>query len=459
MLIALLLAATAIRAGYGLAAFKPNEGLVARLGDDAEYDLHARNLIEGRGIVRLDGRPTAERLPGYPLFLAGVYGVFGHSYLAARIVQAVLGGISCVLLYVLVRRWWSSRVALMAAGLLAVWPLNVWLSGVLLSENLSVPGLLLVLLLVSATVLRSVPSAGGQRMPVDDSARPADEENAEGLLRITKWLLAGLAMAGLALVHPIMAGLAALLIVVTVVFVRRQGVLRWTCVLAMAIAFVLPVAGWMVRNRVKVGGLVLSSLGGKTLLGANNIITATRPRAYGYWVSEWSPPGVRQYVGDVTDELVRDRKFRDFALLWLWENPGYWARLAAFKLGRFYLPVLREWRSVEGAIYLISYGFVLLLAVGGGCVIWKARAQSDGHRFAVAIVSTVLAYYSVLVMVFWGTPRFRQGIEPLVLSLAAVGLVTAYDRFRSAGSAGSLRLPSLRRWGRRGGTFNAPLAS
>ena len=45
------------------------------------------------------GIPTAHRTPIYPLFLSGVYFIFGHSYLAVRIMQAIIGALTCLLIY------------------------------------------------------------------------------------------------------------------------------------------------------------------------------------------------------------------------------------------------------------------------------------------------------------------------------------------------------------------------
>jgi len=58
------------------------------------------------------------RAPLYPYFLAAVYALLGQGYLMARVAQAVLGSLSCLLVYALAGRLFSRSVAL-AAGVAA----------------------------------------------------------------------------------------------------------------------------------------------------------------------------------------------------------------------------------------------------------------------------------------------------------------------------------------------------
>ncbi|MCP4249522.1 MAG: tetratricopeptide repeat protein [bacterium] len=57
------------------------------------------------------------RPPLCPYFLAAIYAVFGHSYVAVRVIQLLLGSVSCVLAYLLGRRLFD-RTAAMVCGLI-----------------------------------------------------------------------------------------------------------------------------------------------------------------------------------------------------------------------------------------------------------------------------------------------------------------------------------------------------
>ncbi|MBI4057173.1 MAG: hypothetical protein HY399_06450 [Elusimicrobia bacterium] len=66
-------------------------------GDAMAYHAHAVNLLT-RGVYADSQGFSAVRMPGYPLFLAAVYSVFGPSPAAVQIVQCVLDAGTCVLL-------------------------------------------------------------------------------------------------------------------------------------------------------------------------------------------------------------------------------------------------------------------------------------------------------------------------------------------------------------------------
>jgi hypothetical protein len=77
-------------------------------GDTLIYGDLAKNLLHGRFSLTLPGGavyPTLIRLPGYPLFLAGCFRVFGiENYFAAACVQVALELLGCLLLADFVRR-------------------------------------------------------------------------------------------------------------------------------------------------------------------------------------------------------------------------------------------------------------------------------------------------------------------------------------------------------------------
>jgi hypothetical protein len=78
-------------------AFLWRQGPPPIVGDSIEYHDYAVHLLDAGSYVGASGE-RATRVPGYPLFLAAVYAVFGRSVLAASIVQCVLGAVTCVLL-------------------------------------------------------------------------------------------------------------------------------------------------------------------------------------------------------------------------------------------------------------------------------------------------------------------------------------------------------------------------
>lgn len=117
--------------------------------DTLYHDLLARAIAAGRG------DPNAFfRAPLYYYFLGGVYRLFGHSFWSARLVQALIGSASCVLLFLLGRRFFRPSVALLAAGMMALYGPLIFFDGELLTPVLEV-FLDLCFLLLAARAIES----------------------------------------------------------------------------------------------------------------------------------------------------------------------------------------------------------------------------------------------------------------------------------------------------------------
>jgi 4-amino-4-deoxy-L-arabinose transferase-like glycosyltransferase len=147
------------------------------MDDMHQYDMLARSLIAGNGYrwyaradvetlqpylqafygftlpvdqVPVEGYRTVFRAPGYPFFLAGVYGASGLTdrFAAARLIQALMGASLAPLTALLaLRLGLVRRIALLAGGIVAVYPILVFYPLALASENL------FILLLLAGTIL------------------------------------------------------------------------------------------------------------------------------------------------------------------------------------------------------------------------------------------------------------------------------------------------------------------
>ncbi len=149
-----LLFAAALFARVAVAHFLAND-------EDQDGDLYARiatNVLEQR-IYSKDTdpplAPTFARLPGYPLFIAGVYGLFGHGNNEALFfVQGVFDTLTCVLIAMLAWRWSPNkeqqrRAAVGAFLLAAACPFTTIYSAVVLTETMTM--FLSVAMVVAAT--------------------------------------------------------------------------------------------------------------------------------------------------------------------------------------------------------------------------------------------------------------------------------------------------------------------
>lgn len=104
-------------------------------GDAAQYDTLGWHLAQGLGYRLPGGEPNVYWAPGYPGVLSGIYWLFGHSYVAVRIVQSFFSAIVAALVTVIAGRVFDQRAALLAGLLCAVYPGFIGYSGLLLTET------------------------------------------------------------------------------------------------------------------------------------------------------------------------------------------------------------------------------------------------------------------------------------------------------------------------------------
>ena len=74
--------------------------------DTRHYDGAAKHLLAGEGFG-----DSYNRAPLYPLMMAGIYYMFGTSFLMVRLVEVLLGVLFCYLVYGIAREKYSATVA------------------------------------------------------------------------------------------------------------------------------------------------------------------------------------------------------------------------------------------------------------------------------------------------------------------------------------------------------------
>ena len=192
------------------------------------YDGLGWNLAQGAGFIfAVDGiaSPYYFRTPGYPLFLAGLYAMFGHWPPAVCAAQVVLHGLSVVLIFLLTRACLDRRVAALSACLAAVYPVFLMYIPTVLPEVLSVFLVALSLWLILAYTRRE-----------------------------RGWLLlvAGAVMGCSALVRPAMA-LLPVFCFAGACLAKRVGRRPVRLFLLLHLGVVVVMAPWVVRNYALMG--------------------------------------------------------------------------------------------------------------------------------------------------------------------------------------------------------------
>lgn len=112
------------------------------------YFQRASSLADSGTYEAIQGRPDATFPPAYPLLLAPAFSQTSGRLIVAKGINAVLGGLSVLLMATLGRRIAGENVGLVSAAILTVYPRAVMTPLLIASENLFLPLLLGYLILL-----------------------------------------------------------------------------------------------------------------------------------------------------------------------------------------------------------------------------------------------------------------------------------------------------------------------
>ncbi|MDH4100194.1 MAG: glycosyltransferase family 39 protein [Nitrospirota bacterium] len=106
----------------------------SEIGDSAIYIAKALKVIDGD---ILSGREVFfHSSPLYIYFLAAIFALFGKGFFAVRLIQIVVGSLSCVLLYFIARRYFGQQVAVISGIMAALYGYFIFSDADLLAINL-----------------------------------------------------------------------------------------------------------------------------------------------------------------------------------------------------------------------------------------------------------------------------------------------------------------------------------
>lgn len=297
----LLAVALLLRLGLFLASKPWDPGMrdnVLIFEDARDYNRLALNMLEhhtfslSTDYTRLD----ALRTPLYPAYVAAFYGTTGWNPWLVVLSQVFLDCFTCYLLFCLLRRFVSFRAALIAAFVYALDPFLILYSNNLLSDTL------LVFLIVSGFTLLV-------------RALLAEHDRSRMWLFTAAGLVFGLAT----LNKPIGQYLMLIEAVFVLVFFRKTHA-GAAYVAALAAAYLVVLAPWVLRNKVDFGQAALS-----TSVKYNLLVNGVRPmemevrRQDSFTVQD-------SLLAEADSRMVADGK--NPALLNPFQKAAYWQSLA-----------------------------------------------------------------------------------------------------------------------------------
>lgn len=360
-------AALAARLGYWRL-----QGTLPLVGDALEYDAFARSLVETGRFLGPHGE-AASRMPGYPLFLAGLRLLFGGSPEAVIAAQCILGALTCVLLWDLARRFLPEGWAL-ACGLFAAFYHGMVAPAAYPASE----ALYSFFLVLSVWALYR------------DVWKPLTRAAAFAALSACLYLVRPEPL-------PYIVGTIVLLPRLAPKFGRRE-------VLAALAVFALITGLWVGRNFARFGVFMPASSVGQNVKYLSLLLPA---QAQGLVSAE------RYEAPASFSELEREkdmaRAYRELAgsLTWPQLIKSYLFNLASILYP--FLPAY-DWT------YVALVPFFLL-----------GLREAVRRRELLPPAAAVLC--SISIFIFFGGPasRYRQGISPFIVLLAVIGMKAVHD--------------------------------
>ncbi|MHB8692688.1 MAG: ArnT family glycosyltransferase [Solirubrobacteraceae bacterium] len=410
-LAAILLVALAVRVAIILATphFIP-------VTDAGEFDSIAKSLADTGGfppsLYSPHGGPTALRPPLFPGVLAILYKIVGTGsaqtrWDAGRGLEAVLGVIVVLLVYLIAKRLFSRRVGLVAAAITAVWPPLVMVGSSLLSESLFVP--LLLAAVWAALVYRDQ--------------------------RRLRWVLAAGVFTGLsALTRG--NGLLMFLPVGLIVWTERGAFSKHAlrAPVTVVLAMVVVLVPWTIRNYAVFHEFVpVTTEPGYILAGTYNA-SSQDDRAF---PSLWRPPLQSMRVVNVAYPHSNEAQF---GAELLHQAFHYWRHHPLSVIDTVYWNTLR-WLNLTGTFIERAFaggeGYPIWLAELSVYAMWALLVvlvitfaappiRRSVGRIPLAVWGPVLVVYATTVPLL-GLTRYRAPADAFLIMIAAVALSAAYD--------------------------------
>jgi len=397
------------------AFFIPWQGGDLIVSDMKGYDRAAVALLAQKPL----GVHTAERYlfhplgsdtyhpPGYYYFLAGIYAIAGHSYVAVRVTQAFLDTLTCLLIYLLGKEIFGEAAGWLAAALAAVYPPLIFYIGVLLTESVTT-----FLLAGAAWLLLRCTRTGQRPLCV---------------------ILAGLLL-GLAIITRSVLLITVPFVLFWLLFVAERWP-GWNMAmrygLALLVPIVLVIAPITIRNyQIHRQFILISTNGGVNFFlghgGTQRLKDEVRnlPEVWSegelIGISSRTQPEEESYFYQLGLEYVRSHPVRTIRSL-----PGklknmYWAS--------DYWPASDAQANILRSIDLVFWRLLLLPLSFAGLLFFRGQEQRQAALLYLLILST-----TIVPVLFWAQPRFRMPVVPCFITLAAGTLYELYRRFTRRG--------------------------
>lgn len=413
--------------------------------DSAQYTKVARHIAAGDGIAQEKGVPNFYRLPGYPLFLAASYKMFGDDDYKALLLQLFIVSVIPFLIFILSLVLFPGYVrCAQCAGLISVGHVGlVYYSGIVATESL----FLLFLLLFFISFLPFIKQRG---------------EGMSVFHRLTALFFAGTMLGCASLFRAVGHYLIVLSIILLVLSAGTMSDKLWRS-LSLFCGWISVVGWWLARNYLLTGFLFFHSLPGLHFLQyaavhadmgyvnfGDDAYFATKKKLLDQWAASVSlqESTQKRTLGEyerymVAEQLAYSYLIRSplttmknsmvnvirtmgtlYSSLLLYVAPGtvyergtsLWFKIKLYLTPRVQEPWIR---------YVVYWDMVLFFLLLAGCLafLWSALFSAAAWDCLLMIAPFITLFAAITLA--YGCARLRLPIEPLMIVVATWGLFSS----------------------------------
>lgn len=385
-------------------------------GDANGYWELGQKLASGQDYAIHEPPRYVLRMPGFPLLLAASIKVFGNSILAARFILGLIGTANVLLVFLLGRQLLNRTAGLVAAGFLAIHPLQIVSCVLILSESLFTFWMLLSLISLTAFLKKFCRPAQADLQSVN--AIDQYTSTKIGLRRLA--LLTGFLVGMTVLVRPGFLPWVGVCVVAVFCCRKRTGKAQLVQSAILIAGCLLVMMPWALRNQKATGHFVLTALwSGPSLYDGLN------PEATGASDMTFFD---QEQVMTTMSEYEMNKHYSDRAIQFAIDNPVKAVTLGFRKAGLYLAPVPNfakrtGWMASGGCVV-----FWLALIVGlfpGIRAVFRpssAKLSVDGRTILLVTLGPFLLFLLVH-LVFVGSVRYRLPVEFPLSILSAIGWV------------------------------------
>lgn len=370
--------------------------------DAQAYDQIAQNILAGNGFVEAAGadvkfdKAIIRVGPLYQYFLASVYLVFGRSYSAVWILQALLHTISVYFIYLSAKILFKQNekveiISLLSAGLFGFFPDLIEISAMLMTETLY--------LFFWTWLLWYF---------LDFVDKNKIESSKAWISSIILGIIGGLSV----MARP------PVLFVLPVIFVYFLLKKKIKLLLIMSATIFVIFTPWTVRNYLAYGKIMPFGGAGDYNFWIGNHVGASGEQD--------KPDEVEPFIEKYGSYLVSDKSIDEFKIF-VRDYPLDFARLTALRINRYFsfARPMGFWFYDSGwsqFVFVLSsalYAFLLFVfSLYGAIKLWSKRNNLLNYIFAFIVLTPLILFITVV------ETRYRFQIYPLLALLAGYGVFT-----------------------------------